>query len=194
MDSRPYSTLAAALAAVPDPRHARGKRHAWSVILTLLCAALGRGQRTGRAIGQWVHEHADELQHQFALGQHRVPSASTLRRAVQQVDVTILEAQLAQWSATLPVPPSTSPWQGYAIDGKAMRGAQAYGDKIHLVSLVQHHTGSVRQHVRVRTKSNESTAVPLLLAGRALANSVITVDAHLTQRASAEQILAQRGP
>lgn len=43
MDTRQYSTLAAALAAVPDPRHARGKRHAWSVILTLLGAALVSG-------------------------------------------------------------------------------------------------------------------------------------------------------
>jgi len=112
MDTRQDSTLAAALAAVPDPRHARGTRHAWSVILTLLWAAWGSGQRPGRAIGQWVNEHADELQHQFALGPHRVPSASTFRRAVQQVDVTILEAQRAQWRATLPVPPSTVPWQG----------------------------------------------------------------------------------
>jgi predicted transposase YbfD/YdcC len=59
--------------------------------------------------------------------------------------------------------------------------------------LVQHHTGIVRKQVRVRTKSNEITAMPLLLTGRALANSVITVDAHRTQRTSAEQILAQRG-
>ncbi len=29
MDTPPYSTLAAALAALPDPRHARGKRYAW---------------------------------------------------------------------------------------------------------------------------------------------------------------------
>ncbi len=193
MDTSQYSTLAAALAAVPDPRHARGKRHAWSGILTLLCAALGSGQRTGRAIGQWVNEHADDLRTQLALGPRSVPSTSTLRRAVQLVDVTMLKAHLAQWSATLPVPPSPVRWHGHAIDGKAVRGAQAYGDKIHLVSLVHHHTGIVRQQVRVRAKSNEITAVPVLLAGRALTNSVITVDAHLTQRTIAEQIVAQGG-
>ena len=47
--------------------------------------------------------------------------------------------------------------------------------------------------MRVRAKSNEITAVPVLLAGRALQKSVITVDAHLTQRTIADQILAQGG-
>jgi len=171
MDTPQYSTLAAALAAIPDPRHARGKRHAWSVILTLLCAALVSGQRSGRAMGQWVHEHADELQTHLALGQRPLPSASTLRRALQLVNVTVLEAHLAQFSQSLPVPPSTLPWQGYAIDGKAVRGAQPYGDKVHLVSLVQHRTGIVHHQVRVRAKSNEITAVPVLLTERTCHNA-----------------------
>ncbi len=193
MDIPQYSTLAAALAAIPDPRHARGKRHAWSGILTLLCAALVSGQRSGRAMGQWVTEHADEIRSHLALGQRPVPSTSTLRRALQLMDVSVLEAHLATWSQALPVPPSTLPWHGHAIDGKAIRGAQAYGEKVHLVSLVQHETGIIRQQVRVRAKSNEITAVPNLLAERNLHNMVITVDAHLTQQTIARQVLAQGG-
>ncbi len=61
MDRSEYSSLAEALAAVPDPRKARGKRHPWPLILTLLGAALLSGQRNVRAIGQWVEERAEEL-------------------------------------------------------------------------------------------------------------------------------------
>ncbi len=61
MDQREYSTLMDCVADVPDPRRARGKRHRWAVVLTLIAAALVCGQRSGRAIGQWVGEHTEEL-------------------------------------------------------------------------------------------------------------------------------------
>ncbi len=56
MDGKQYSTLMDAVAEIPDPRKARGKRHPWPLLLTLISAALLGGQRTGRAIGQWVEE------------------------------------------------------------------------------------------------------------------------------------------
>ena len=61
MDARKYSTLMDAVVDIPDPRKARGKRHAWALLLTLISAALLSGQRSGRAIGQWVDEHTVEL-------------------------------------------------------------------------------------------------------------------------------------
>jgi hypothetical protein len=76
MDAHQYRTFAAALAAVPDPRQARGKRHAWSLILTLVCAALVSGQRTGRAMGQWVAEHADEIRAHVAVPPRALPTTS----------------------------------------------------------------------------------------------------------------------
>ena len=79
------------------------------------------------------------------------------------------------------------------MDGKAVRGAQAQGAKVHLVSLVQHGTGLVRKQVRVREKSNEITAVPVLLEGLDLHGTVTTMDALLTQRTLAQHILDQHG-
>ncbi len=61
MDCPEYTSLAAALADVPDPRQARGKRQPWPLGLTLIGAALLSGHRGVRAIGQWVEEHAEEL-------------------------------------------------------------------------------------------------------------------------------------
>ncbi len=196
MDNRKYSTLMEAVADVPDPRKRRGKRHSWAVILTLIAAALVCGQRTGRAIGQWVEEHTEEIRAHLALPDRPLPSTSTMRRALRSLDVTALEDRLAQFAHDVDAatPPSeAAPWQGQAVDGKALRGAQAHGAKVHLVSLVRHATGLIRKQVRVRDKSNEITAVPILLHGLDLQGTVTTMDALLTQQAIAHQILDQHG-
>ena len=195
MDEPKYSTLMDAVVDIPDPRQARGKRHPWPLLLTLISAALRSGQRTGRALGQWVTDHKVELMTRLPIPQKPLPSTSTLRRALRAIDVTALEERLTQFTQTLQVPPpaATAPWQGQAVDGKAVRGAQGYGDKLQLVSLVDHGSGLVRQQVRVRDKSNEITAVPVLLQGRDLQGTVTTLDALLTQQAIAQQILDQHG-
>ena len=195
MDERKYSTLMDAVVDMPDPRKARGKRHPWALLLTLIGAALLGGQRTGRAIGQWVDDHTVELMERLPVPHKPLPSPSTLRRALRAIDVAGLEARLAQFTQTLehPPPAATAPWQGQAVDGKAVRGAQAHGAKVHLVSLVDHGSGLVRQQVRVRDKSNEITAVPALLDGRDLQGTVTTMDALLTQRVLAQQIRDQHG-
>lgn len=199
MDEGKYSNLMEAVIDMPDPRKARGKRHAWALLLTLISAALLSGQRSGRAIGQWVQEHSLELKTRLPLGAagyRPLPSPSTLRRALQAIDVPALEARLAHFAQqedAPAVPTACAPGQGLAVDGKAVRGANRHGAQVHLVSLVEHGSARVLQQVRVRDKSNEITAVPHLLAGRDLRGTVTTMDALLTQQAIAAQILRQHG-
>lgn len=193
MDVPEYSSLMDALRAVPDPRRARGRRHPWPLILALLGAALVSGQRSVRAIGQWVDERRDELCALLQPPSGRLPSASTLRRALRAVDVAALERQVARFGQGVPGPPAAMPWAGQAVDGKAVRGATARGAPTYLVSRVRHGDGVVLGQVRVAAKSNEITAVPRLLAGQDLAGSVITMDALLAQRGLAAQIREQRG-
>jgi predicted transposase YbfD/YdcC len=203
MDAPQYTNLCAALAAVPDPRQRRGQRYAWPVLLTVIAAAVVSGQQGMRAIGQWVAEHADELGPMLGLVPGRIPSAATLRRAVRAVDLAALEAHLAAFVAALPPPPPPAPatvptlaplpWVGLALDGKAVRGANRHGAAVHLVSLVRHDDGRVLGQVAVADKSNEITAAPRLLARQPLRGTVTTLDALLTQRALATQIVAQGG-
>ncbi len=201
MDAPQYRDFRAALSAVPDPRQRRGQRYAWPVLLTVIGAALVSGQQGMRAIGQWVAEHAEELGPVMGLAPGRVPSAATLRRAVRAVDLAALETPIAAFVAALPppplpaaVPPAPAPvWVGQAVDGKAVRGANRHGAQIHLVSLVRHDDGRVLGQRAVADKSNEITAAPRLLAGRNLHGTVTTMDALLTQRELATQIVAQGG-
>ncbi len=55
------STLTEALAVVPDPRHARGKRSPWLLLLTLLGYWLCQRALTARAIAHWLRLHTNNL-------------------------------------------------------------------------------------------------------------------------------------
>lgn len=202
MDQGKYSTLYAALQAVPDPRHARGQRYAWSLLLTLIAAALASGQQHIWGIAHWAALHAEEIMGLLALDGVRWPSVSTLYRAVQAVDVEALQAHLAAYHASLTCETGSSAHltlltgetvEGQAVDGKAVRGASAYGEKIRLVSIVRHGDGVTVSQTRVTSRRGEQTATPPLLAARDLSGIVLTFDAGLAQRALAQQIVDQHG-
>jgi predicted transposase YbfD/YdcC len=146
------------------------------------------------AVSQWVAEHAEELCRLLRPPRQRLPSDSTLRRALRALDLDALEQRLAGFAAGLTVAAGrAAPVTGLAIDGKAVRGANAHGAALHLVSLVRHDDARVLGPVAVAAKSNAITAVPRVLAGRDLAGAVVTLDALLTQRALARQIRQQGG-
>src|SRR5690349_3257475 len=92
MEHEEYTTLVEALRTVPDPRKARGQRYPWELLFAVIAAALASVQPHCRAIGQWVHEHADNLGNVLAVVEGRIPSEATLRRAPQAVDVVALDA------------------------------------------------------------------------------------------------------
>lgn len=190
MDQGEYTSLAEALEAVPDPRAARGKRYPWPLLLVLISAALASGQPHGRAISQWVREHADTLRSALDWQTAHWPSEATLRRVLRAVDVDALEGCLSQ--VLLPSVAGHTALVGQAIDGKTVRGALAHDQWVHLVSLVQH-SGAVLTQMAVADKANEVVAAPLLVAGRDLTGTVTTMDALLTQRTFAEQIRQQGG-
>ena len=201
MDTPQYSTLLKALQGVPDPRQARGKRYPWLLLLTILVSGMASGYQTARAIGQWAHLHADALQ--AALPHvRRIPSESTLLRTLRQMDVTLLEAHIAQFRATLPWEDASASTvvtahgevlTGQALDGKTVRGATAHGKRTHLVSLVQHGSGATLAQAAVLDKQQELSASQTLLMECDLTGTVITMDALLAQRALAPQIRDQGG-
>src|SRR5215217_7686478 len=98
MDHKQYSTLIEALSDVPDPRKARGKQYCWLLLLTLICSALASAERNPHGIASWVSEHASALLLQLRPARGRLPSESTLRRALSCVDITALEQSLALYT------------------------------------------------------------------------------------------------
>jgi predicted transposase YbfD/YdcC len=201
MASEQYSTLLAAIQAVPDPRKARGKRYSWAVLLTLLVAGLASNYQTARAIAQWVQLHFTTW-HAAIPDLTRPPSESTLRRALRLLDVQMLEQHIAQFVATLPAPAGYQGCvisaqgeilQGQALDGKTVRTATAHGNRTHLVSRVAHGSGRTVAQIAVAEKSVEVAASQTLLREQELSGVVLTMDAGLTHRGLAAHIRQQRG-
>lgn len=188
----PPTTLAAALEQVPDPRKRRGQRYAWSLLLLVIGAAVVSGQQSGAAIAQWVTEHAATWQ-TWVAASTRIPSAATVRRALRQIAVDELEQAIGGWISASLSEPSASSWRAVALDGKAVRGAQTHGAKVHLVSLVTPQQALTVAQCAVEEKSNEIPAAQRLLGERDLQGWIVTADAMHTQRATAELIVRQGG-
>lgn len=199
MALREDSTLAAHLRMISDPRGKQGKQFEWWHLLLIVGWGMLCGQKVVRGIAEWVQSHAALILHALGEDLPRIPGESTLRRTLRDVDLAQLGAHITQYGqelaalAPLPAVQETGGWEGQAVDGKEVRGANTHGAKVHLMSLVQQDSGLVLGQQPVPAKTNEIKAVPALLAGRDLRGVVVTGDALLTQRALAQQILAQRG-
>ena len=187
MDAAQCSTLAQVLEGVPDPRARRGRRYAWSVLLSLIVAGVASGQGTPAAIGQWLREHARQIR---PLCGGRVPSEATVRRVLARTDAVRLEEHLAtfaqQEAGRVPAPASGAPvarapvarapvaegveaqWQVHALDGKTVRGVSKHGVRVHLVSEVSQPDGRVLQQRMVEARSNEIPCVQAMVRGRDL--------------------------
>ena len=157
------SSLAAALAAVPDSRCRRGRRHELTGLLAMGACACLTGATSYVAIGEWAAAQGaavlDCLGIQHSVGAE-LPCEATLRRCLQGTDAAALDAAVAGWAgAQLAVQQARAACGGrselvsagadrqvIAIDGKTLRGsaprstpaqvaaARAGGGRTHLVA------------------------------------------------------------
>jgi hypothetical protein len=107
-----------------------------------------------------------------------------------------LEANLGPWAEELLTATSgllDAP-EGIAVDGKTLRGSQKQGAPgPHLLSALGHRLGLTLAQQAVADKSNEIPATLDLLRQAGLEGRVVTMDALLTPRAIAQQIVAAGG-
>jgi predicted transposase YbfD/YdcC len=123
---------------------------------------------------------------------HRAPllDAATFCLLFRRLDRQALEACLGRWVAQVlaAVPAPRRP--GLAIDGKTLRGSRQQGAPLaHLLSAVSHGLGLTLGQVAVDDKTNEITAIHILLQQLLLQGQVVTVDALLTQHKIAQAIV-----
>jgi predicted transposase YbfD/YdcC len=191
--------LLAYLAAVPDPRATRGRRHPLVAILGLAAAAVLAGARSIAAIAEWAAETPQPVR--AALGAHRdtpgrfaVPAEATIRRTLARLDADALAGAIGAWLADRerdrPRPPA-SRWRAIAVDGKTVRGAHTQtlggdGRPVHLLAAMDHTTRAVLTQCQVGGAPEEVPAFQPLLAGIDLAGAVVTADALQTHPEAAE--------
>jgi predicted transposase YbfD/YdcC len=190
MDPQQYTSLYAALAAVPDPRHARGQRYPWPALLLLIAAALLCDQKNVRAIAQWSRLHAATILPHLPVGLARPPSRATFYRVLHLVDVAALERQLAAYAATLRTPAALP---AVAVDGKWVRGAGTHGNPTLLVSVVDHAQGLILAQQAAAPDEAEPAVVARLLTAPLVQQQVVTLDALHTDARLAAHITQQGG-
>lgn len=180
------------LGGVADPRDARGVRHRLAVILAVALSAVLAGARSFTAIGEWAQDVGAGALVELGVLQGPVPSESTIRRALSQVDAEMLDRAIGAWMRT-----RTGTLGGrrvIAIDGKTVRGARiGAGRAPHLVAALDHNLGVVLGQVQVAAKSNEIPALRDLLEPFDLTGLVVTADALHTQTGTAKYITSRGG-
>ncbi len=191
VSSSPARGLLEILQQIPDPRGRQGRRHSLSAMLAALVCGILCGQKTFRALIQWLHLQPHSFWH--LLGFYRTPPK---RRAftdlLEVLSPQHVEAALGQWIAALGL---TLPEEGVEIwDGKVLRGTK--GLSIHTLQqlvwldLV---TGQVLSRTDIAASTNEAKTALALLKSLLLKGRVIVGDAADCQRDLCEGVVDSGG-
>jgi predicted transposase YbfD/YdcC len=186
------------LSTIEDHRGRRGRRHELATVLVVSVAAVLAGSRSLAGIAGWAADVPAWARPRLGIGR-RTPSLSTIRRVLTCVDADVLDAVLHAWlDALLPPPPPVAPGplslRAVAVDGKTCRGARiGDGSRVHLFSMVDHHTGVPLGQVLAESKGFEIAAFATVLDRIDLAGVVVTADALHTQKAHARYLHRHRG-
>jgi hypothetical protein len=180
--------LATALAAVPDFRSDRGKRHPLLALLLLACTAMLCGARGESAIAEWAQNHDPVWRARLGFTHRKGPSQSTIQRLFKGIDCALLEQSLGAWAgqvlAQCPRVEDAPPFEVVAIDGKTLRTSRKCGaDDARLLSALSQRLGVVLGQVAIADETNEIAAIDDLLASLVLTGWVVTTDAAFTARA-----------
>ena len=185
--------LAQVLRNITDPRDRRGVRHSLFTVLSLAVTGVLAGCRSLTAI--WEHTTdltPSDLRSLGLEAGQALPSESTIRRVLQDLDPTDLNSRVSSWLCT-----RTGTINGrrvIAVDGKTVRGARlGRASAPHLLSALDHATGVVLPQARVADKSNEIPAIRELLEPLDPGGVVVTADAMHTQVDTAQWIRDQGG-
>jgi len=191
MDEGALQDLETIFRQVEDPRVERTKRHRLrdSIILAIcgvICGAEGwvEIEEFGKAKQAWFTE--------LLRLPHGIPSHDTFGRVFAHLDPKQFETSFFQWVQAI----STTVQGVIAIDGKTLRRShdRAAGKKaLHVVSAWAVENRLVLAQLATEEKSNEITAIPVLLRQLALAGCIVTIDAMGTQTKIAGQIIEQEG-
>lgn len=191
MNSSPIVSIHEHFANVQDPRQQGKVEHPLiNLIFITICGTLC-GADNWVAIEAFGNAQVDWLG-QYLNMERGVPSHDTLGDTFAMIDPTQFGQGFMNWmQAVCEVVAGV-----IAIDGKKLRRShdkRLGKEAIHMVSAWGEANGLVLGQQKVDEKSNEITAIPLLLDALDLSGCIVTIDAMGCQREIAEQIVDQDG-
>ncbi len=187
---RPDLSIPAFFAKLRDPRRAHRRLHRLQDIIVIALCAVIAGAQDWQQIVTFGLKRRCWLSGFLELP-NGIPSHDTFERVFDRLKPQAFQACLREWvqavSAALRI-------KHIAIDGKTLRGSgSAKLGPLHLVSA-----WATAQHlslgqVAVGAKSNEITAIPVLLELLDLHGALVTIDAMGCQKAIARKVVDQGG-
>ncbi|MEG4964164.1 MULTISPECIES: ISAs1 family transposase [unclassified Microcoleus] len=150
-------TLILFLKKVNTPRKKLGKRHPLWLILLLVILGSMFGCLGYRDIESFAKSHQKLLVKTFHLTTDRVPSYSSIRRAMMLVKTSDLIDAFNQWDSQLTTSIDLTDW--VSIDGKCLRSTCQNSqtnsqNSVSIVSLFSHDSGFVLRVQKIENKKS----------------------------------------
>jgi predicted transposase YbfD/YdcC len=183
-------SIASYFQSLPDPRHTRNRRHALIDVVVVAVCGMVCGCDGPTAIHRWASERLGWLRGFLTLA-NGVPSRDCIRRLLMALKPEAFQGCFRGWIAQAVVTGGAGPGRLVAIDGKACRGSHDAGKglgPLHLVSAWASEEGVALGQVAAEDKSNEITAIPVLLGQIELKGALVTIDAMGCQKEIARDI------
>jgi predicted transposase YbfD/YdcC len=178
-------------ARLDDPRQSAKVVFPLPEIMLLVLSATIAGCDDLVEVCEWGRERLDFLR-RYLLFRDDIPSHDTLTDVVNALDPEVFKSCFMDWVACL----RDSDPDIIAVDGKTSRRThdKAKDRKpLHLVSAWASRQRLVLGQQATEEKSNEITAIPLLLERLHLKGAIVTIDAMGCQTAIAEKIIEKGG-
>jgi predicted transposase YbfD/YdcC len=179
-------SIAEAFAQIPDPRVAGRSKHDLVEMLVIAVCAMVCGIDDFVGIEAWAKEQIDWLR-RFLKLKNGIPSHDTLGRLFGLLKREAVEKNFRDWVGS--VLPGLAAGSVVAIDGKASRRSKLTGKQaLHMVSAFAVGARLVLGQEACAEKSNELTAIPVLLDALMLKGVIVTIDAMGTHSTIAQAI------
>jgi len=186
----PETSIIRHFAQLEDPRDERHRKHPRINLITIAILGVLAGADTRVDLARYGNSKQEWLGTLLDLS-NGIPSHDTFGRVFRWLDSEAFQMQFVSW--TEPVC-AIRRGTGEALDGKKLRRSQDgthERDGIWMVSAWASENRRVLGQRKVDDKSNEITAIPLLLSAVDIRGGVVTVDALNTQTATAAAMLQQ---
>jgi predicted transposase YbfD/YdcC len=178
-----------------DPRHTRNRKHLLVDIVVIAVCGMVCGCDGPTAVHRWAAERHDWLR-QFLTLPNGIPSRDCIRRLLMALQPEAFQKCFQGWIAQAVRADEGGPARLVAIDGKTCRRSHDAGKglgPLHLVSAWASEEGVALGQVAAEEKSNEITAIPLLLKQIELADTLVTIDAMGCQKEIAQAVVGGGG-
>jgi len=134
--ARPVDSLLDAFSQIRDPRKARGVRHPYASVLSLVFIGLICRQTELATLQRWAKDHWETLRAALGFTRDHPPHATTISRALARLSLEQFRDVFGRWITSLA---ESAQIFAAAVDGKTSKqGRDADGDPIHMLNVFAH--------------------------------------------------------